>query len=297
MVVLRLRCKTEIGTQVLNNLTSSSTVSDLMEAIQSVTGVEILAQKIMVGFPPKSIDLSDGKCTLDSLSIHSGDTFTVVDKEKASKSKKQVDSDSCQPTMKRKEVPADNSCLFYSVYYAMEGYLEYEIAKRLRGRIAERVMTDPEQYSEVVLGKTQEEYSAWIQSDTSWGGAIELSILCEVYRVEIAAVDIKTTRLDIYGQDKGFSSRVFLIYDGIHYDPLYLDPGVSDLPIQTIFPCSDDIAMLKVLEVAESAQKARQFTDTQNFTIICLTCQKKLKGQHEAQTHAKETGHGNFSEC
>lgn len=37
---------------------------------------------------------------------------------------------------------------------------------------------------------------------------------------EIAAYDVQTKRCDLYGQDAGYSERVMLIYDGLHYDAL-----------------------------------------------------------------------------
>lgn len=77
-------------------------------------------------------------------------------------------------------------------------------------------------------------------------GAIELSILSEYYGREIAAYDIQTSRCDLYGQvsdlsspyllvpnlliylsvlhfltqEKNYSERAMLIYDGLHYDAL-----------------------------------------------------------------------------
>jgi hypothetical protein len=55
---------------------------------------------------------------------------------------------------------------------------------------------------------------AWLQDPTKWGGAIELSILSQHLRREVAAFDIQTTRVDIYGQGAGYSERVMVIYDG-----------------------------------------------------------------------------------
>jgi hypothetical protein len=54
----------------------------------------------------------------------------------------------------------------------------------------------------------------WLQDPSKWGGAIELSILSQHLRREIAAFDIQTTRVDIYGQGAGYSERVMVIYDG-----------------------------------------------------------------------------------
>lgn len=298
--MLRLRCKSEKGTQMITGLSSSSTLQDLSKEIEKITGIVMQYQRILTGYPPKSLDLKDYSCTLSSLSVRSGDTFTVVNKDPskyASTGEPQRSQAPKSPCVKRMEVPADNSCLFYSVFYVFNGHLEYEPAKDLRKKIAMRVMCDPDRFSTVFLGKTPDEYSAWIQSDTSWGGAIELSILAEIYGTEIAAIDIKTTRLDIYGQDKAYSSRVYLIYDGIHYDPLYFDPCDRQFSGQTLFTVNDDHMLTKVLEFGEEAKRARQFTDTANFSLICLNCQKKLRGQAEAQAHGKETGHKNFSEC
>lgn len=80
--------------------------------------------------------------------------------------------------------------------------------------------SDPTKYSEAFLGKSNEEYCTWILDSEKWGGAIELSILADYYGREIAAYDIQTTRCDLYGQEKKYSERVMLIYDGLHYDAL-----------------------------------------------------------------------------
>ena len=48
---------------------------------------------------------------------------------------------------------------------------------------------------------------------------------------------------------------------------------------------------------AESVlNEAKQFTDTTNFTLRCEVCQLGLRGEKEAQEHAKKTGHINFQE-
>lgn len=94
----------------------------------------------------------------------------------------------------------------------------------LRNLIAETVSKDPEEYSEAILGKPNPEYCKWIQDDKSWGGAIELSILSNYYGVEIAVVDTVNAIINRFGEDQNFPHRVLLMFDGIHYDPLYLEP-------------------------------------------------------------------------
>ena len=40
----------------------------------------------------------------------------------------------------------------------------------------------------------------------------------------------------------------------------------------------------------------REFTEVTGFALRCLICNTPLKGQSQAQEHAKSTGHMNFGE-
>ena len=123
-----------------------------------------------------------------------------------------------------------------------------------------------------------------------------MSILSEIFQCEICAVDVQTVRPDNYGQDQQYTQRIFLLYDGIHYDPMFLDSGNKNIPNQTIFSTNDQSVFNQAVEVAQKAHDARQFTDVSKFSLRCITCNKLLTGQSEAQNHAKQTGHGNFGE-
>ena len=76
----------------------------------------------------------------------------------------------------RREIPADNSCLFNAILYSVEDE-EYSSPADLRSFIASMVLSDPSIYHEAFLGKPGEEYASWIMQPTTWGGEIELSIL------------------------------------------------------------------------------------------------------------------------
>lgn len=201
------------------------------------------------------------------------------------------------PTLARRAVPADNSCLFTSVFYVVEGGVyDPACAPEMRGLIAQIVSSDPTAYSEAVLGKTNEEYCDWIRRGDTWGGAIELSILSKFYQCEICVVDTQTVRVDRFGEDAGYQKRVLLIYDGIHYDPLQKEMGDSEAPPHTIFSTSDDVILAQALELADDARRKRQFTDVNRFALRCMVCQTGLVGQKEAREHARVTGHTNFGE-
>jgi ubiquitin thioesterase OTU1 len=122
-------------------------------------------------------------------------------------------------------------------------------------------------------------------------------ILSKYYKCEICVVDIRTGRIDRFGEDCFYLQRVFIIYDGIHFDPLYLQKKIHEPDnIQTKFSTKDDAIMAQAFEVGNEAKKAKQFTDVNNFKLRCLVCQQPLAGQVEAQKHAEKTGHINFGE-
>lgn len=84
------------------------------------------------------------------------------------------------------------------------------------------------------------QYVATISKSTSWGGAIELSVLAAHYGTEIASVDVETGRIDHFspGEHGNAANRAILIYSGIHYDAASLAP-MPDAPDewhQTLFP-------------------------------------------------------------
>ena len=198
----------------------------------------------------------------------------------------------------RKVVPANNSCLFTSVYYVMEnGLLNLDCQKTMREHIAISVSSDPIEFNEAILGKKNSEYCKWIKDDKSWGGCIEIMILSKYYKCEICVVDIRTGRIDRFGEDCSYPQRVFIIYDGIHFDPLYLQKNVHEPDnIQTRFSTSNDVIMAQALELGNECKQAKQFTDVHNFKLRCLVCQQPLAGQKEAQAHAEKTSHINFGE-
>lgn len=85
-----------------------------------------------------------------------------------------------------------------------------------------------------------EKYTATILKPTTWGGAIELTILATHYSTEIASVDVETGRIDQFSPQNDLSSglRCILLYSGIHYDAATLAP-TPDAPgewHQTLFP-------------------------------------------------------------
>ncbi|XP_023346813.1 ubiquitin thioesterase OTU1 [Eurytemora carolleeae] len=333
---LTLRVRYPAGQGVLKDINPTDTIQKLITQSFDVLGIENSNSdhlKILSGFPPKPLDISDRQISIGSTEIKSGDTLiyqfdkpgigtgdTVVQptKEKEPQSNGMVFGGSASavggtkhsgPTpdegrkrlkadsdveLKRQVVPADNSCLFTSINFCMSGeVVKSEHSVFMREIIATTVAGDPEKYSEPFLGQTNERYCAWIQGKDAWGGGIELQILAEYFQVQIVVVDTKSGCLTKFGETGNFSQMMILIYDGIHYDALYLPSSQSK---RSVFNTSENSILESALKLAEKEKLAHNYTDTAGFTLKCLVCGHRMMGEKEAQSHAQSTKHTNFSE-
>jgi len=333
MAKVTLRVRHEDGQGVVRGLDPGDSVEKLLSHSLEVLGVQQIDMdgvKMLSGFPPKPLDISDRDRSIDSLGVRNGDTIIFQNLKPSttsepssnpsnSNSSSSSSSSSCPPPapslskaegpseakrkktevgaaprMERQVVPADNSCLFTAINYCMSGeVVASENSAFMREVIASVVGSDLEKYSEAILGKENKAYCNWILGKDAWGGAIEVQILAEYFQVEIMVVDTKSGSQTIFGENQNFPQRMVLIYDGIHYDPLFLrDSG----EVKTVHSSKDQRIIGLALAVAEEAKAAHQYTDTTGFTLKCLVCGVKMKGEAEAQQHAMSTKHTNFSE-
>lgn len=190
--------------------------------------------------------------------------------------------------MVRREVPADNSCLFAAVGYLCLG--SREAAKELRSVVATTIRADPETWSPAVLGR--EDYATYISDPQHWGGSVELSILADYFQTQLVAIDVANVRAHYHPHESSWR-RAFLLWDGIHYDAVALAGDAGDV---TTFAADDESALEAAMEVAREAFRARRYTDIAGFAVRCLTCGTGLHGQQDCLDHARATGHTNFGE-
>ncbi|KPJ05476.1 Ubiquitin thioesterase OTU1 [Papilio xuthus] len=308
MAAIALKIKNKDGQHVLKDLTSESTVGELKIFLSSLSDVGIERIHVLFGYPPKPLDISNDNKKLNEIGLKTGETLILEEKqvqENTQKNEPQKPLEngiashetigSCRPgILMKKVVPPDNSCLFTSIGFVLNGNVDTSVHTLMRQIIAMEVASDRETYNEGVLGQPNADYCAWIQQPSSWGGAIEVAILSRFYGIEMAVVDTLNAIINRFGEDKNYGQRVFLLFDGVHYDPLYLEQ--SDGGVQTIFPSEDMEIYREAEQLAHEAKSSRQFTDLNKFTLKCLICNKFLTGQVEAQRHAKETKHTNFGE-
>lgn len=65
---------------------------------------------------------------------------------------------------------------------------------------------------------------------------------------------------------------------------------------RTIFETNDANILELAMQIAREAKASHQFTDTKNFSLRCQICNTLLRGETEAQQHAKQTTHTAFAE-
>jgi len=204
-----------------------------------------------------------------------------------------------------RRVPDDNSCLFHAAALVLTPGVT-DGATKLRRIVADAILADPVTYSEAVLGQPPDAYAKKMAGPNAWGGAIELAILSDHAQTEIDSVDIKSGRIDRFGEGR-WPSRVLLVYAGIHYDALtasfvaesdaqwpYRDDALAFDVLS--FDASDDSVLIAAQAIADQLRKAHAYTDTATFTLKCGDCGKGLTGEKAALEHAKLTGHASFTE-
>ncbi|PGH16102.1 hypothetical protein AJ80_05317 [Polytolypa hystricis UAMH7299] len=198
-------------------------------------------------------------------------------------------------------MPDDNSCLFRAVGSAVIGAMD--TMTELRSIVAQTIQEQPHLYSAAVLEKSPDDYCRWIQSENSWGGGIELSILSKHFDIEICSIDVQTLRIDRFNE--GRPTRCILVYSGIHYDTVALSP--SDEPFThayappefdtKIFDSADPVILEKAVALCQVLQGKHYYTDTAGFRIKCQVCGAVFVGEKGATKHASETGHYEFGEA
>lgn len=88
-------------------------------------------------------------------------------------------------------MPSDNSCLFTAFGGAVQ---ENHSAQDLRRMMADYISKNSHVYTEAVLGSPPSQYCRSIQDPDRWGGGIELSILSDIFNIQICTYDVQVSR-------------------------------------------------------------------------------------------------------
>ena len=199
----------------------------------------------------------------------------------------------------RREISSDNSCLFNAFSYVYNPLEHSEnSAQNLRELIAKIISTNPTKYNNTLLEMSNYNYQKYITNPDKWGGALEISILSEHFKINICAFDIQALKKHNFGENKGYNEIVYLLYDGIHYDSLIMSLDKT-LPFEfdiTKFNNNDTPISEKFFTLVYDLHVQGQYTNLNESKLVCIDCGSKFTGQNLAIKHAQETGHQNLSE-
>ena len=245
---------------------------------------------IRYGFPPKLINNEKSDTlTMPELSIFDKECLRIelIDPNLL-KAKENEIIDYSKYSIKKKDIPADNSCLFNAINFAINQ--NEKSPEMIRSIISSEIMSNPNEYNAAVLDKEPEEYCDWILRGDSWGGGIELSILSKFFQVQIGVVDIQNITIENFGE---YNKCIYLLYNNVHYDVFYKEENGK---ITGVFDSKDEKVKEEVMEVCKELKKHQKYVDTQMFSLKCMQCGFLMKGQDEVIEHTKKTGQINFNQ-
>ncbi len=117
------------------------------------------------------------------------------------------------------------SCLFTSLSSLIKTY----DGNALRKIICDYMETDPKTIDDVKLSeivsatndehKSLESYVAHMRRESSWGGAIEIRIFCEIFGYAVDVINADGTVIEFVPK-KAPQRRIAVSWNGNHYEPL-----------------------------------------------------------------------------
>jgi len=189
-----------------------------------------------------------------------------------------------------RKMPDDNSCLFHALCHLLD---PTKTAAELREIVAVAVKSDAIRWNIGTLGKDPWEYVLFITDPKRWGGEVELAILSEHYRCELAVTEVQSGRMDVYGQHKRYPNRVYLLFSGIHFDAVELVEHNGTTNCQ-VCPNKTQSADVAVAALATNLRAQGAFSDRDTLRLRCKVCNQVVCGDYEARLHSGTYNHTEF---
>lgn len=196
-----------------------------------------------------------------------------------------------------REIDADNSCLFSSIGYLVDReHFNNGTSQKLRQIVHDCIKADPDKYNQAILGVKPEKYLKNIIDPDIWGGAIEAQILAEHFKCEIIAYNIHDLSSVVYGEGQDYNKRVYLAYDGRHYNALVMVIDYRAFPEHDVclFLPEDFDTLTKFQTLIEELHKTHKRFKKREILLICQDCYILFQGEKKAQNHCDNFGHSNF---
>ncbi|KAI0106315.1 OTU-domain-containing protein [Hypoxylon sp. NC0597] len=201
-------------------------------------------------------------------------------------------------------MPDDNSCLFTAVGGALRGLRsgadENFDAPSLRRLVVDHIRANTDKYNAVILGQSPEAYCNNMLMPDVWGGEIELSIISEVFKIEICVADVKTGTVYSVGEGNCYEMRCVIVYSSIHYDrvaEIFVEGQEEmDFDVTRWAVDSSDHIIEHTKEMCARLRDMHYYTDVSDFLVTCNECGWVGQGEKAVAKHSMATGHASISE-
>jgi ubiquitin thioesterase OTU1 len=121
-----------------------------------------------------------------------------------------------------------------------------------------------------------------------------MDIMSRLYKVEICVLHIEECNMVPVNSCQA-TKRIFLLYDGIHYDAVVFKGfGVEEVRQVAV---DDGTAWELAMQMTTVIQASGGYTNDRTMMMKCDVCGKIVKGKKEANAHGKVTGHAKFSQA
>ncbi|TGJ86241.1 hypothetical protein E0Z10_g2541 [Xylaria hypoxylon] len=204
-------------------------------------------------------------------------------------------------------MPDDGDCMFTAVGGALGGLVplgssgtdEYTPAV-LRRIVVNAIRENPFRFDANFLGARPEAYCGRLLNGM-WGGGIELSILSEIFRVEICSVDVKTGKAYHFGEQQDYDEFCVVIYSGVHYDRVAEAAtegamGMAEFDVTRWNVVGNERILQRTQDIAQLLRDRHYYTSVSDFVVVCNQCHEILQGENAITQHARVTGHSGVTE-
>ncbi|KAI0803426.1 hypothetical protein GGR55DRAFT_662549 [Xylaria sp. FL0064] len=205
-------------------------------------------------------------------------------------------------------MPDDGDCMFTAVGGALGGLVPLGASPRadgytpaaLRRLVVDAIHENPVKYDANFLGARPDTYCDRLSSGM-WGGGIELSILSEIFRVEICSVDVKTGKAYHFGEQQGYEEFCVVIYSGVHYDRVAETAvegamGMAEFDVTRWSAAGNERILRHSQDICQILRDRHYYTSVSDFVVMCNQCYEILQGETAIAQHCKVTGHSGVTE-
>ncbi|KAI0542465.1 hypothetical protein GGR58DRAFT_452413 [Xylaria digitata] len=317
-------------------LAEDATVTQLLSALKAETGAGAIAVKF--GWPLQTLDAHQGGLVVRELGLQR-ENLTVIPLENPEQQQQEpqsavapqpgtadldaelaaslsygsgedvkVEMPESRTNLVLRVMPDDGDCMFTAVGGALGGLVplgassstnEYTPAA-LRRLVVNTIRENPFRFDVNFLGARPETYCSRLLNGM-WGGGIELSILSEIFRVEICSVDVKTGKAYHFGEQQGYKEFCVVIYSGVHYDRVAEAApegalGMVEFDVTRWNVVGNERILRRTQTITQMLRDRHYYTSVSDFVVICNQCHEILQGEKAITQHARVTGHSGVTE-